>query len=248
MSRMARSKVSPSATQRSASSGDSVSRGTMPHLAVCRPSTRRLVALSSTTSTRRPSSLGCVPMISRRPCAGSAATGALIVNENVAPRPGPPLSAHIVPPISSASRLLMASPSPVPPYLRVVEASAWLNFWKRLADALGGKADARVAHGEGQLGRVAVTAAVTRQHDFAALGELDGVGEQVEQDLPQPRHVAAHGRRHVALEHVGEIELLLRPRACRRGRAPTRRTRAGRTDAPRCPCARPRSSRSRGCR
>ena len=71
-------------------------------------------------------------MISRRPCAGSAATGALIVNENVAPRPGPPLSADIVPPISSARRLLMARPSPVPPYLRVVEASAWLNFWKSL--------------------------------------------------------------------------------------------------------------------
>ena len=44
------------------------------------------------------------------------------------PSPGTPaLSAHIVPPIASARRLEIASPSPVPPYLRLVAASAWLN-------------------------------------------------------------------------------------------------------------------------
>ncbi len=49
----------------------------------------------------------------------------------------------------------------------------------------------------------------TRQHDLARLGELDRVAEQVEQDLAQPRHVADDGRRHLALEHVGEVEVLL---------------------------------------
>ena len=44
------------------------------------------------------------------------------------PCPGPALCTHMLPPISSASRLLMASPRPVPPYLRVVEASAWLKL------------------------------------------------------------------------------------------------------------------------
>ena len=52
------------------------------------------------------------------------------VRWNVLPSPGTPaLSAHIVPPIASASRLEIARPSPVPPYLRLVEASAWLNDW-----------------------------------------------------------------------------------------------------------------------
>ena len=52
-----------------------------------------------------------------------------MVKWKVQPVPGPALSTHIVPPISSASSLLMARPRPVPPYLRVVLLSAWLNFW-----------------------------------------------------------------------------------------------------------------------
>ena len=46
----------------------------------------------------------------------------------VEPLPGvPSLSTQIVPPISSTSRLLIASPRPVPPYVRAVEASTWLK-------------------------------------------------------------------------------------------------------------------------
>jgi len=36
------------------------------------------------------------------------------------------------PPIIWQKRLLIASPRPVPPYLRVVEASAWENSWNSL--------------------------------------------------------------------------------------------------------------------
>ena len=67
-----------------------------------------------------------------RPC-GSAAAGSRTVTWKVAPWPRPGLSARMMPPISSASFLLMASPRPVPPYLRVVLASAWLKLWKSLA-------------------------------------------------------------------------------------------------------------------
>ncbi len=56
-----------------------------------------------------------------------------MVKWKLEPLPGPVASTHIVPPISSASRLLMASPSPVPPYLRVVVLSAWLKLWNSLA-------------------------------------------------------------------------------------------------------------------
>ena len=49
--------------------------------------------------------------------------GATMVNQKVEPCPGT-LSTPMSPPISSTSRLQMAKPSPVPPYLRVVDASA----------------------------------------------------------------------------------------------------------------------------
>ena len=48
------------------------------------------------------------------------------VNQKVEPWPSR-LSTPIVPPIISTSCLQIASPSPVPPYLRVVDASAWTN-------------------------------------------------------------------------------------------------------------------------
>ena len=39
----------------------------------------------------------------------------------------PILSTHILPPIISANRLLIAKPNPVPPYCRLVEESTWLK-------------------------------------------------------------------------------------------------------------------------
>mmetsp|Transcript_21123 Transcript_21123/g.82004 ORF Transcript_21123/g.82004 Transcript_21123/m.82004 type:complete len:293 (+) Transcript_21123:254-1132(+) len=137
MSSTARSKASPARTQARAWAGLSVSRGTMPHLAVCSASTRRLVALSSTTSSRRPFKPGWSPKNSRRLASGSSARGAEMVKWKLEPCPGPALSTHMRPPISSASSLLIARPRPVPPYLRVVEASAWLNFWNSRPMASG---------------------------------------------------------------------------------------------------------------
>ena len=48
------------------------------------------------------------------------------MKKNVLPLPGS-LSTAISPPISSTSCLLMVRPRPVPPNLRVVDASAWLK-------------------------------------------------------------------------------------------------------------------------
>ena len=55
------------------------------------------------------------------------------------------------PPISSASRLLIARPRPVPPYLRVVDESACENDWNSRPMPSADEADAGVAHGEGEL-------------------------------------------------------------------------------------------------
>ena len=81
----------------------------------------RFVALSSTTSTRSPArvaaDLGAVTT------SGSWAWVSGTVNQKVLPAPGS-LSTPISPPIAATSWREMASPSPVPPYLRVVEESA----------------------------------------------------------------------------------------------------------------------------
>ncbi|MNV54969.1 hypothetical protein D3C71_1471850 [compost metagenome] len=88
----------------------------------------RACSLSSTTSMRRPRRSGsgnsarCLVRPSPRPSRA--------VNQKVLPWPGV-LSTPTSPPISPASFLEMASPSPVPPYLRVVEVSACSNDRKR---------------------------------------------------------------------------------------------------------------------
>ena len=72
----------------------------------------RFVALSSTISTRLPASCDGL-----RPLEGPGGRGGglgLDVKWKVDPLPDS-LSTHIVPPIRSASRLLIARPSPVPP-------------------------------------------------------------------------------------------------------------------------------------
>ncbi len=222
----------------------------MPHLAICRLSTRRLVALSSTTSTRRPASSGCAPTKSRLRAGGSSATGA---RDGEAERrcrgPGHRSRAHMRPPISSTRRRLIAKPEAGATVLARGRGIGLARTIGRDAHVFGRQADAGVAHGEGQLDcAVDRRARADRQHDLACVGELDRVRQQVEQDLPQPRDVAANGGGHVAFEHVGESRAASRSRAAQPGRAQIPRTRAGRTAATRCPCARPRSSRSRGCR
>ena len=182
------------------------------------------------------------------PC-GSAAGGARIVKWKVEPLPGPALSTHIVPPISSASSLLMARPRPVPPYLRVVLLSAWLKLLEQPALALLRTGRCRCRAPRSAAVRRARPSGCTAQHHLAGFGELDRVAQQVEQDLAQPRHVAvdrpAAPRR---FEHIGDVQVLLGRAA---GDQVERRFDAlAQVEgmAPRCPCARPRSSRSRGCR
>ncbi len=81
----------------------------------------RAIGLSSTTRTRIPRrSIGTM-RAGWLVCSGKPT---VTVKVKVLPMPGV-LCREIVPPISSTSCLLMASPSPLPPNLRVVELSAW---------------------------------------------------------------------------------------------------------------------------
>ena len=62
----------------------------------------------------------------------------------VVPAPGV-LATVTAPPIMRQSRSVMARPRPVPPYLRVVELSAWVNSWNSRPSCSSGHADAGVA-------------------------------------------------------------------------------------------------------
>ena len=131
-SRIARSKCSPFSIQDSASCGNSVSLGVMPHFPVWSDRMRRLVALSSTIRTHLPCRLAWMPNRSREVLrSGTSAGSARMVKRKLEPLPIPALWARIVPPIISARRRLMARPSPVPPNLRVVEESACEKDWNR---------------------------------------------------------------------------------------------------------------------
>ena len=68
--------------------------------------------------------------------AGGLVNGNRAVKLKLDPRDGT-LSTHICPPISSTMRLEIVSPSPVPPYRRVVEPSACVNSWNRRAICSG---------------------------------------------------------------------------------------------------------------
>ena len=78
---------------------------------------------SSYGITRNPGGRGACGMALTSVGSALAAVSQRMVNQNVEPQPGL-LKTPISPPIRCASSLQMASPSPVPPYLRAVEVSA----------------------------------------------------------------------------------------------------------------------------
>ena len=79
----------------------------------------------------------------------------------------------------------------MPPNRRVIEVSAWLNFWNRCA-RLFGNADAGVAHLQpDDEGVVVDRDGRDLDRDAAGLGELDRIADQVGQHLAQPVRITA---------------------------------------------------------
>ena len=144
----------------------------------------RFTLLSSTTSMRAPvTSSGAVRRLAR-----SSACGSSTLNEKVAPRPST-LSALISPPIRATSREVIASPSPVPSWRRVDEASTWLNFsntWSSLS--AGMPMPVSLTTIVSRVLALTADAADVDQH-MAGVGELDRVAEQVGDDLPNATDV-----------------------------------------------------------
>ena len=130
----------------------------------------------------------------RRHGGGAVTSAKLAVKWNVLPLPAS-LSTQRRPPISCTSCDEMVRPSPVPPYVRVMEPSACVKASKTLLLTVQRDADARVPDGEVQhdvlwcrrLPRHA-------KHDLALVGELDGVPEQIDENLAQASGVASQRR------------------------------------------------------
>ncbi len=117
------------ASMSSASSPESAEAAVMPKELSISTRASAAVALSSTTITRT----WCSTAIG----GATAVTAALQMPKRTVkwkrlPTPGVLLTL-MVPPISSTSCLEMVRPRPVPPYLREIEPSAWLNDWNSLA-------------------------------------------------------------------------------------------------------------------
>ncbi len=132
----------------------------------------------------------------------------LTVNRKVLPMPGS-LSTQIRPPISSTSLAEIVRPSPVPPNRRVVEPSACSNGWKIVSSFSAGMPIPVSATAKWRT--TPSTAGVLERNgddDFAPLGELDRVADQVDQDLAQPAGVADQGVGHVGGDPAGQLQAL----------------------------------------
>ena len=103
----------------------------------------------------------------------------------------------------------MLRPSPVPPYRRVVELSAWANASKICSLLVGRDADPGIGDVEGDKGRARLGFdRPRRESDLAFFGELDRVADQVGQDLTQPAGIADQRRRQARRDRAGQLQPL----------------------------------------
>ena len=109
--------------------------------------------------------------------------------------------------MSSTSALQIASPSPVPPYLRVIEGSAWLKDSKS-PSSCSSVMPMPVSVTSKRTAAASSGAFATRSCTDPGVRELDGVLEQVGQHLGDAAEVAHHGGGHVGFDRAGEDELL----------------------------------------
>ena len=81
---------------------------------------------------------------------------------------------------------------------------------EHVGDLFGAHADALVADGKIQFDRLGVAAGDIDADQYIAAGrELDRIGRQIGQDLPQPERITDQRRRHALRYVVGEFNALL---------------------------------------
>ena len=96
---------------------------------------------------------------------------------------------------------------------RSIRLHEWLENKRQL---LGGNADAGIAHADMQIQGVVVefvavglVPGVHPQIDFAALGKLDGVAHQIDDDLPEAIHIAVKSIGQIDRHGRGQFQLFL---------------------------------------
>ena len=148
----------------------------------------------------------------------------------------------------------MVRPNPVPPNLRVVEALDLLEHAEDDRVFLRRNADPRIAHREVQVdfaGWAPLTFlggnAGDLQDHLAALGEFDGVVDEIDHNLPQPMVVADDPARHVLVNRQAGLQPLLFARKAKAFSVSPRLSRRGTYVLP-APVFPLRSWRNRGCR
>ena len=103
------------------------------------------------------------------------------------------LSTQIRPSISATSRAAMASPSPVPPWRRVVELSACSNISKITGRFSSGMPIPVSLTAKCKSDVCRRTVRRDLQAHFSLLGELDGVADQIDHDLAEAVVIADDG-------------------------------------------------------
>ena len=116
-------------------------------------------------------------------------------------------------------------------------------------DLVGGNADAGVTNGEeDEVVAAFVFRPADADADVALGGEPHGVGEEVDQDLPQARNIAVETGRQVRLNDASKDRCLFRRTGAPRNRRLPRPAREGRRDGPRARACPIRFWKSRGSR
>ena len=157
-----------------------------------------------------------------RRVAGACASGKVTTNSLPSPRPA--LFATTLPPCISTRRLTSVRPMPRPPCARSSELSICDEHLEDAADAVGGDADAVVAHADD--GVLAVDARI--DHDPAAVGrELARVADQVAEHLRQPRAVGLQPDRALRQAHLEDVAGALGRRPARLDRVLEHRAEVG---------------------
>ena len=225
-------------------------RPTQPRRSASRPLRAGRAGSRGSSRCRRPRGRADPPVARRRPrtCRGPRPWSSRSVNQNVEPTPGE-LVTPISPPIRCTSCRQIARPSPVPPCSRVVDASTCENGRKSFSWASDRHPDAGVSHLDAHAPSAFALAVEPRADgDFAARRELDGVADEVHEDLPHPGRISRARRVERRLGLAAQLEALVLGRKLEHRRDLFDDVPERELDAARARACRPRSWRNRGCR
>ena len=117
------------------------------------------------------------------------------------------------PPINSTNFLEIVKSEPIPAVFSGSGAVRLREALKDRAELVGGNTDPRIRDRETQCARLQAAGFAPHQDgQFSPLGELNGIAQQVENDLPQPDGIADQQRWHARHYAAAQLQFLRRER------------------------------------